>query len=272
METPQWPPLPPMRCPTPTYLETSELNVKGIHLLQEGNNVDAITCFSKGLRVMHACLRTSQPPRQDVSTMCDATAFICCESWDCLKFGVPEEGRRGLLFSVALEQQEDDALNVAHHDDIFAIYSRALHLSIDRIPLEGIPVTYGYLLAGVFLYNAGLAHHLEALQKVDTSMLTRALDLYTMAHHMLTTESTKLPEKDSMSQTMMALAIANNCGHVHAYFRELEKTRLCGRLLCSHLSHPSFGNCDLLRDEQFKTFILNMTFMTEGTLIATPAA
>lgn len=254
-----------MFCSTRAYTDTVELNVKGIVELQQAKNNEAIQTFYSGLRLLHANVKSSHDSNAGI-TGCH------CKSLGChLTHG--NEGKQ--LYSMALPNQDDLA---AAHDDFFSLFNRALHLSLDNIPVTGVPLVYCHFLSGILLYNIGLSHHLEALKKGGSKMLSRALDFYTMSHVTLTTEQScpQLRGRCADLQNFLLMSLVNNMGHIHAYFRNIDEAKICGGELCKRLSplvcgydgRPAVSN----DDDEYRVFFLNVCFFSESELSSAPAA
>ena len=248
------------------------MNVKGILFLQQNRHAEALQHFYHGLRVIRLCLNAeSKIPVNSYflneSPSARGVLFDDCSS--CLASGSSDNKKRELLFSVRLSEQTDLS---SSSDDFFAIYDRALHMSLGSIPLTGVPSFYCNLLAGVLLYNLGLAHHLDALQRGDSQMLAKALDFYSMSHITLTNDCSGLMDRHVELLSLGLLAIANNVGHIHAYFRNLEETKICGGELRRRLTTLLCNNAVSDEDEEYVVFLLNMTFLSESELLCAPAA
>ena len=239
-----------MSCPTASYVDTVEMNVKGIRQLQQNNTAEAIKCFNNGLRLVRPCLDDELPT--------DGCADAKPISSD------------RLLFSVTLADKQE-ALE-STNNDFFAFYNRALHLSLGDIPLTGVPNVYAHLMAGVLLYNLGISHHLLAMECGDSNSFAMALDFYSMSHTTLTTDRTNTLDRHAELLNLGILAIANNVGHIHAYFRNLKETKICGVELCRRLSPLIYGQVVSEKDEDYSVFLLNMTFLSESEILCAPAA
>ena len=243
------------------YAETMELNVQGILLLQEKRNLEAIAYFNRGLHVIQAFLSRNeesgiQRGAQEIIT--------CATSLDCLRHGVPHERKRRLLFSVGVFEKARDIVP----NEYFSLYDRALHLSAQALT-NSIP-TYvsGCLTIAILMYNIGLAYHLEALQKGDPHLLSTAVDSYAFAEAAIETDKTTV-----LNGNLGSLAIANNVGHIHAYCRNVEGTKVCGVELCRQLF--ALLRLDIVsdEDEEYITLLLNMTcFLTDREVLCAPAA
>jgi hypothetical protein len=249
----------------------AEMNIKGINLLKQRKNAEAIHIFSEGLRIVRSLfapqllLPTSMPGGK-------ALPLPNIHEWLAEK----QSPDNRIMFSVALTEQDQ---SVAAHDDFFSIYNRALHCSMghnnSNIPESGLPRSFCRHMSGIFLYNIGLTHHLEALQRGNSQLLAKALDFYSMAHLTFTTDRTNPLEMQAEKMLNLGeLAIANNVGHIHAYFRNLEETRLCGGELCRRLSTYACvtGISGLDDDEEYTIFLLNMAFLSMSKLLCAPAA
>jgi hypothetical protein len=167
---------------------------------------------------------------------------------------------------------------VADHNDFFSIYNRALHFSTghnnDNITESGVTRSFCHHMSGIFLYNIGLAHHLEALQRGNSQLLAKALDFYSMAHLAIRADQTTPLEIQAQLLNLGELAIVNNIGHIHAYFRNLEATRLCGgevgrRLL---IFKCITSNASLDENDEYTIFFLNMAFVSMSEFLCAPAA
>jgi hypothetical protein len=256
-----------MDCPTTAYFDMAELNSKGIHVLKQRQNADAIQFFFEGLRIGRSLFNPQLliPTFIPGAKSCGRSPPTFHES-----FAEQQSPRNRIMFSVALPEQDQ---LVADHNDFFSIHNRALHFSTGHnyknIPESGVPRSFCLHMSGIFLYNIGLAHHLEGLQRGNSQLLAKALDFYSMAH------LTFIPlEVQAQLLNLGELAIVNNIGHIHACFRNIEATRLCGGELCRRLLifkcvTPTTG---LDENDEYNIFFLNMAFISRSKYLCAPSA
>jgi hypothetical protein len=268
-----------MSCPSSAILESSKLNIEGILKLQQGNNWEAIWSFNDGLRRVLAALQAvSASDEQHMS----ASASL-----------------RDILFSVNLCQRTETYTTIANSgtaDCRFAIYCRALHLSLDNVPckstsndetsLSTVPVAYYHLVCGVLLYNIGLAYHLIALENGCSKLLEKTLEFYSVAHRTLCQSNISQQTRSELQElgTLAFLALANNVGHIHAVLFNQTETKICGDAILNRLSSllgpvKSSSNTgpidyDAILDEakDYREFMLNASFFLGTDLMPAPAA
>lgn len=129
------------------------------------------------------------------------------------------------------------------------------------------------VLAGVLLYNAGLCHHVQAIEHAGSRcLLRRAMRMYSMASALLTTSG--VLESDGSGQTddvvLLVLALMNNMAHIHTCFVDLERAWDCLDTIREE--------CDCLGDniltqEEFCFFGMSSTFIPpRDSFKASPAA
>jgi hypothetical protein len=253
-----------------SVLDNVKLNCQGILMLQEKKNLEAIICFSLGLRSIHS------------------GSGILAVDHDAKKQNVdrqpPAPPYHDILVSVVLARED---LRVTHTDFGFALYNRALHLPSDEIEEHSTKQLglhngiYDRILSAVFLYNIGLAHHLEALRNGESKILVNAINFYALAHQQLTVEQPSLDGKRQLKQeknsNLALLALLNNMGHIHTVFRDYEAIKLCGSELVQRLSTlvdlplPSVHDL-VLFSEHYKEFLLNAGFFSVIALMPAPSA
>jgi hypothetical protein len=250
----------------------AELNSKGIHVLKQRQNADAIQFFFEGLRIGRSLFNPQLliPTFIPGAKSCGRSPPTFHES-----FAEKQSPRNRIMFSVALPEQDQ---LVADHNDFFSIHNRALHFSTGHnyknIPESGVPRSFCHHMSGIFLYNIGLAHHLEGLQRGNSQLLAKALDFYFMAHLTFRTDETTPSEIQEQLLNLGELAIVNNIGHIHACFRNLKATILCGRELCRRLLIYACvtSTTGLDENDENSIFFLNMAFVSMSEFLCAPAA
>jgi len=181
--------------------------------------------------------------------------------------------RKKLIDSIPLSETRFPSVN----NEVFYLFNRSLHLQLDEEDdLEGKDEIYSHLLSSVLTYNVGITHHLAGLQKGDSQLLTRALEFYSLVYATLTEQSDWL-RKFQSSLDFCLLALANNIGHIHAYFHCFTKAGYCRddiscRLLAISRSSllPDFGS--LVSPEEYRVLYLNVHFFRESELAYAAAA
>jgi len=268
-----------MSTSNPTYYyyhEIANMNSQGILFMQESRHAEAIRCFQRGLATL---LRMLDDPfcaadkvylsnSNESSLLFQGTA----NNTSCQNSDQPKNQRVNecLLRSISL-CNDSSSLD----DDVFILYRRALHLSLEcLVDFEHSHSFYSSIFSGILVYNIGLAHHIQGLAKNATSELFSALTYYKMAQnaHFLRMEYSG---DERYAPALLLLASANNIGHVHASFRDFEATDAyvneARGLLSSLVLYHAFSK-DSLTDEEYQVFFLNTYFFHDASLSPAPAA
>jgi len=93
------------------------------------------------------------------------------------------------------------------------------------------------------VYNCALAHHMEGLRRTSSALSFCALKLYSPAYKALV-----FGKINEDCTKLAVLALVNNIGHVHSYFRCLEGAALCSSELCLRLATVPVLPISLYRD------------------------
>lgn len=189
---------------------------------------------------------------------------------DCMPCSATDQDR--LLYSISLSEDSAES-HISNHDDVFVLFRRALHLSTVPTAVSIRNGLFKNSMSAVLLYNAGLAHHILGLQRCDSQILTSALEYYAMSYTMLADQmKSGLAEFGWIS--LGFLGLANNMGHIYAYFRNFSKADTCGSELSTILSNllSSPGECPCMEDEEYLVFFMNVCFFQGRTFFAAPAA
>jgi len=227
------------------YCSTVKLNFEGILLMRQDKVDDALNCFRRAMRLVVKKLQnesdyevTHDATSSPETTIGDSKTFAC--------FDGPE-----------LDQ----------YDDIFMLYRRALHYVPDSSQHTGINY---HILTGVLLYNMGLGYHILGLRTSRSGLLSKAYEFYSLAHSTLATEVQCEQSPQSCLLRLASLAIANNIGHIHSYFRNMHELQVCSDELAHQMNSgdPSISACD----DEHRVFFLNICFYNESAVLAAPCA
>ncbi len=129
----------------------------------------------------------------------------------------------------------------ARRNDMF-IFAQPLTISVEVMPNQGSEA------ATKILFNIALSHHRLGLETgCDAGILHKAVKMYSLAHSLLTSQSTGCPA--------MLSAILNNLGLVHNILGNLEMASQCFQhllmvLMCEHVQLN-----DQLRDQLFQNVL-----------------
>jgi hypothetical protein len=239
-----------------SYSKISKLNAQAILLMQQSKHGEALNILYVALQTLLAIGKIS-----DGDSSSHANPVPWAGEFD------GRERCEKILHSVSLLEQRVTPLD----DEVFIIFNRALLLSPEVAHVARKSTIFGYLLPGVLLYNAGLAHHLQGLHNGDSWELSRALYLYFVAYNTFTDHSTK---ESPFLLDLGFLALANNIGHIHMNFRSFTKAEVCSEELLRRLSQllSTAGDVPSICNEEFKPFFLNVCFSPKTQRLSAPAA
>jgi hypothetical protein len=249
----------------PCLLEMVTWNRRGILKLRKKQYSEAIACFSAGLEG-GASIQT----RNTISIPeCYAPNIDLLLAH-----------RNMMLVSVELsdEQAFGPVVNEGENFD-FVLCKRALHLQCDEIEylLTGSKECDDRLLCGIFFYNIGLAHHLEALETCYSNQLLNAMNFYGLAYETLAIHQLLLNENISQQSTghrrsnLAFLALANNIAHIHAIYRNVTATKECSKEIAHRLVLAA-GTDPVAFHELYSEFVLNLVFFWAVENLPAPAA
>jgi hypothetical protein len=261
-----------MRSDVAPLLGIIQLNCQGIVLLQAKKYKKAIKYFSLGLNseALKGCCRHVDFEIRKQMTKNNPG-------------GIPHHGGDILISA------EVCAEKLSVDDLCFAMYNRALQLEFSlmeySLTVNGLPEGYyNLLLCGVLQYNIGLAHHLVAFETGNSDLLVKAINFYERATRVLEVDHLMWGENGqaiSERSNLAFLAIANNLGQAHSFFRNFELTNMCSTDMSSRLafavSSPPHGSTrtptDLsLLGEQCEDFLLNASFFSIIDDLPAPSA
>jgi len=234
------------------YYSTVQLNTEGILLMLEDKVDDAISCFRRAMRLILTKVRSN--PDSEVPLHGQAKDLL----------STIQDSKMLCTFACF------DGPELDQHDDIFMLYRRVLHYAPDSSMYTAMNY---HLLTGVVLYNMGLGCHISGLRTHCSGFLSKAYECYSLAHATLVSQ-VECVESSSYLLSLVFLAIANNIGHIHSYFRNLQEVRTCSEELehqirCRFSSgNPSISACD----DEHRVFFLNVCFYNESTVLAAPCA
>lgn len=176
----------------------------------------------------------------------------------------------GVLKSVELNSSSSHEM-----DDIVIFFNCALKIDEGFSSLAKKNPTHApsnSFLLGVLLYNLGLAHHLLGISQGNSELYDKALDFYSLSHGSFTDQWYPLGYP-THSLHVGILAITNNVGHIHAYFRRSREVQICIDELILRLGQYSSRNNQIPEfNEEQKVFLINASFYQEMSLNAAPAA
>lgn len=234
------------------FKEAIEMNVQGLLAIQRSQHREAFQCFNSGLGVL---LDEQPEPTADVGVSSRM------------------EKDKKVIVSVPLTSEERQSPD--YGDEIFGLFDRGLHLQLSPEDIAGNQQFYNDLATAVLSYNSGLSHHLFGLQSGKSRPLLIALDFYSAAYASLTSRK-EFQRKLPQSVNLALLALANNIGHIHAFFRSLRKTAICSEEICLRLSAilPSVADEQeaAVFGDEYKVFYLNIYLFHESDFAPAPAA
>jgi hypothetical protein len=194
--------------------------------------------------------------------------------------GIPCAGDILISAGVCAENQQPSV-----DDFSFAMYNRALQVEFSLIEyslkVHGVPDGYyNLLLCGVLQYNIGLAHHLAAFETGNSELLVKAINYYERATRALEVDHLLWGENGqgiSERSNLAFLAIANNLGQAHSYFRNFELTNICSIDMISRLAFAMSSSTRTptgqgLFCEKFKHFLINASFFSTIDVLPAPSA
>lgn len=203
------------------------LNESAVELLQEGNFGEAVSLLDQALGYLMvsmqegeevdgsvACSGSNATDDDDIWSCCDESSVNVAESDCCLEtITASSEGKLKGVHSVSIAAQDD----YRSTDNIFEFYPRALLMYQDSEFYEG--------KLCVVLFNMGLAYHCEAIRmgQLRHSYGLNALNLYNLAQLHLHSSWTKFKDEDM--KLLLALALSNNSGHIHAHHLNFKETQ-----------------------------------------------
>jgi hypothetical protein len=246
-----------------SLLDIINWNYRGILQLQKKQYCEAIACFSVGLG----------------GATIQARNFLNSSEWYAPNVSRLLEQCNMMLISVELSREEQGPVVNEGENFDFALYKRALHLSCDEIEylLTGSKEFDDRLLCGIFFYNIGLAHHLEALETCNSNRLLNAMNFYGLAYDTLVIRELLLNEKSSQQSTghgrwnLAFLALANNTAHIHAFCRNVSASKVCNEEIVHRLVLAADTN-PVAFHELHSDFVLNLVFFLTVDNLPAPAA
>ena len=154
-------------------------------------------------------------------------------------------------------------------NNLFSVYNRAFVFNVHGRDMDLIFwLRCGPQIPAVLLYNAGLVFHRLALQDGSTATFLKALELYQMSKIVIENNAKNgyyMTELD-----VVLLALANNMGHCHSHFSNMEEVRICLERLLTifFLSESSV----LLTRDEYVFFYINILLAESRTPILAAAA
>jgi hypothetical protein len=156
------------------------------------------------------------------------------------------------------------------------IFNGALAFDFDPSSTRRRDRYHDILLSGVLLYNTGLCHHVQAMERTGSEMtLRRALNLYSMASALLSSsglfeDPSEEAEDNADDFTLLLMAIMNNMAHIHSCLMELESAWDCLDVIKDQFDFLSDA---ILTDEEFLFFGMASTMLPpRDSFVASPAA
>ena len=129
------------------------------------------------------------------------------------------------------------------------------------------------LVSAVILYNLAVLSHMRSLQGSSSYLLTSAIRLYLLALEMA---KIFCHENGSKQTLLLSLAIANNLGEIYweqaCDLQEAEKCFTLARKVLKYLDAVEMGETDMVDDEEYAFFSLNVMVRGVGKVIAATAA
>jgi len=230
------------------YYSTIKLNFDGILLMRQDKVDDALSCFRRAMRLI---VKTDHND-SDYKVMLNATSSSETTTSD----------SKTLCTFACFDGPEFD-----QYDDIFMLYRRALHYAPDSSMHTR---TNYHILTGVLLYNMGLGYHILGLRTSISGFLSKAYELYSLAHSKLKTDVKCKKSPQSGLLSLAYLAIVNNIGHIHSYFRNMHELQICSDELTHRMN--SGGSSISACDSEHKVFFLNVCYSNESAMLAAPCA
>jgi tetratricopeptide (TPR) repeat protein len=234
-----------MSLTTSNTMLASELNNKGVRLIESQQYDEAVVALSSGLSIVKKFLAGVGANDADADAMVEESDKDCgsdnqsplCHFSQAPKCVYHNKG------DMEVEEDEEE-----QYDTPF-VFRRPL-----VIPTENNQVTHfkhHVKMSFVLLYNLALTHHLSALQgEKSQKRLRKALALYELAYTIQMNENIQL----TILQTM---AIVNNLGQIHAAMDNDEKAEQCFQHLLSTLMFVNDA-CDHDAADQIDGFISNV--------------
>lgn len=257
-----------------------DANDEGIQQLQQCKYIEALTAFQKGLIALN----------------------------DRFGVGPSVQSDNGSSSAVASVTATRPPINLADHasyhlssvampdpgnDDVFLLFNRAISLSPRIKEMDENCEALNQIVAVVLTYNVGLVHHLEGLAFGNSNLLIRSLEFYSLAYTALrvclSSTWNNTIERFTGTHHFALLALVNNLGHIHAYFRSLSDVGICRDELAFRLAElfvgakqhaaadASAASSQALppphpNNEQYKVFYHNVFYFPMAELTSAPAA
>jgi len=253
---------------SPNFLfKAADLNAEGVLLLQQSKYSSAVMSFERGLEAILTKICSDITARKMSNSN-----FI-----DVLPDSTSSHGFADFANEARLLRSAPVLTNVGGgHDDVLVLFTRALYVPRDVIvSVDYSPPSRDLLMTSVILFNIGLAHQIYGLENCESGELRNALTYYSNAYSILLKEQTFCIQSNKRSSLHLAfLAVLNNIGHIHAYFRNFCSAGMCQDEIMTILTNSISVNVlqEFLVDEEFKTFLLNISFFRGAEFSAAPAA
>lgn len=266
------------------YESIAACNTQGVKLLQEDKLDQALASFQGGL----ATLLQGLGPQGDNTPVVKKQSFAVTDyaapqtvvhsSFTGIKEAqrnIPVVSSAGVSF---MESKTRRARSTETNVDAFIFFSRALLFPAKPkdCSLAEKQECYGKLMSAVLTYNVGLTRHLEGLRAGSSALLNEALDFYSLAYTSMASSSliseAGTTVRDSGLALLGLLAILNNTGHIHMYFRCFDTANLYISEVSYQLAKHKLVATTLLAAADCGLFFLNAFFYQEFPPRTAPAA
>ena len=226
-----------------------DLNTKGITLLKEGNQQEALNTFQLALSNLIAAVQIMK------NIGIEATQ----ENDKPIKTGsdvIPP-------FSMELTlhpSTQDKMLEQAH-----TMFHQALVLPSDgELKFEQCDMIYGCIL-----YHIGLVYHGYGMEQTDELALAKALETYKLSLHVVINDMSTRPLLNQDINHWLLYAIFNNMANLYSYARVPEMIDYCTQNLRMVLA---YSNTELITQNDMLFLVLNLDVATGPGVISASAA
>jgi hypothetical protein len=172
--------------------------------------------------------------------------------------------------SVPLEHSLSLSNSSYEEVNTFSLFNRALVIDIAEFEASFSIAEQICTAAVVFLFNMGLAHHLQGMQAIDSqeTNFKKAMRLYRMGVEIL--DRCRRASGETVNG-LLYLALFNNMGHIYSHFCRTKVVQCCLKWLQNILETMARNNVDTLGVE-FRPFHLNILILRGQDAWAAAAA
>jgi hypothetical protein len=236
------------------------LNGDAVFRMRQGNYQEAISIFRTALRELL--------PRAALLPKADLGEILC----RVLEVGLTVKVTCSFLSVRSVPLEHSLSLSNSSYEEVntFSLFNRALVIDIAEFEASSFIEGKICTAAVVFLFNMGLAHHLQGMQDIHSqeTNFKKAMRLYKMGVEIL--DRCRRVSGETVNG-LLYLASFNNMGHICSHFHRTKVVQRCLEWLNTILESMKRSNLDTLGDE-YLPFHLNILILLGQDAWAASAA